>query len=664
MLGNAVIVNRKSSVAEESARSSRDSGRRCRKLQAAAAVRRSQLCFTLNGEEIRNTSEKVRTFLITEEMSLMEKTKKLRAYDPAIKRPAAQRESLRCSVGRMLRRRLGVVFTAALLTPALVLFFLTSPDLSGEQALVQRMAELRERLHHAEMLNQERLQDVILLSRKFNLIIEPAPEGGNVTGFRAALSQETRELLTNLSHNSDMHLPSIYSYLPHLLHTRGATTPAFKLSKGRHSATMVLGVPTVKRQVQSYLMTTLGNLINSMSTEEMEECIIVVFVAEWDLDYVRQVASQIERKFPEHLESGLLEVISPPQSFYPDMDKLRQTLGDPMERVRWRTKQNLDFAFLMMYSQPKGTFYVQLEDDIQTKKGYIATMKKFALQKTSEKKNWFVLDFCQLGFIGKMFKCVELPYLVQFFIMFYNDKPVDWLLDYLIQTKICNLDKDTKHCKKAKENVWIHFKPSLFQHVGTHSSLKGKVQKLKDKSAVGIPVVNSGSRLKLGKSGKDKQFGKIQLFFPHDNPTASVETQIKPYKAFTLQRAYKGESYFWGLLPQQGDKLQFKFEPPVVLKGFLFRSGNVEHPSDRLYNTTVEVLPTHPLSSLTNYQKEKLKITEDNYVVVGDFDDMGVAEGTIDESFGTIKSLRLNVHVESDNWAILSEIHIETPDSR
>lgn len=43
---------------------------------------------------------------------------------------------------------------------------------------------------------------------------------------------------------------------------------------------------------------------------------------------------------------------------------------------------------------------------------------------------------------GKMFKCVELPYLVQFFIMFYNDKPVDWLLDYLTQTKICNLDKD------------------------------------------------------------------------------------------------------------------------------------------------------------------------------------------------------------------------------
>lgn len=44
---------------------------------------------------------------------------------------------------------------------------------------------------------------------------------------------------------------------------------------------------------------------------------------------------------------------------------------------------------------------------------------------------------------GKMFKSVELPFLVQFFHMFYNDKPVDWLLDHLIQTKICNWEKNS-----------------------------------------------------------------------------------------------------------------------------------------------------------------------------------------------------------------------------
>ena len=50
-------------------------------------------------------------------------------------------------------------------------------------------------------------------------------------------------------------------------------------------------------------------------------------------------------------------------------------------------------------------------------------MKRFALGKIAEKKPWFVIDFCQLGFIGKMFKSMELPWLVNFFLMFYNDKP-------------------------------------------------------------------------------------------------------------------------------------------------------------------------------------------------------------------------------------------------
>ena len=35
---------------------------------------------------------------------------------------------------------------------------------------------------------------------------------------------------------------------------------------------------------------------------------------------------------------------------------------------------------------------------------------------------------------------------------------------------------------------------------------------------------------------------------------------------------------------------------------------------------------------------------------------MGVADGTVEEGIGVVKSLRLNVHEESDNWAILSEV--------
>ena len=35
----------------------------------------------------------------------------------------------------------------------------------------------------------------------------------------------------------------------------------------------------------------------------------------------------------------------------------------------------------------------------------------------------FIIDFCALGFIGKMFKTVDLPLLSQFLLMFYKDKP-------------------------------------------------------------------------------------------------------------------------------------------------------------------------------------------------------------------------------------------------
>jgi alpha-1,3-mannosylglycoprotein beta-1,4-N-acetylglucosaminyltransferase A/B len=43
---------------------------------------------------------------------------------------------------------------------------------------------------------------------------------------------------------------------------------------------VVLGIPTVKRQVQSYLIGTLENLIENMNEKEREDALIVVFTGE------------------------------------------------------------------------------------------------------------------------------------------------------------------------------------------------------------------------------------------------------------------------------------------------------------------------------------------------------------------------------------------------
>ncbi|KAF0299768.1 Alpha-1,3-mannosyl-glycoprotein 4-beta-N-acetylglucosaminyltransferase B [Amphibalanus amphitrite] len=620
------------------------------------------------------------------------------------------------------RRQLAFCLAMLLLPFSLIVLLNQPVDTRLERTLVQQLAELRQRVQHAEMTNRERRKDVMVLNRQLDTYGAAAGEraqgdgcgSGHSWAVKAPAQQRQEEEgppvlppsqqqlaqlapphdlndtttprgrtvpgalpaavsgvpLTHLQEiNSDMEVPGLLTYLPHLLGRPDALTPALHVSQGRRDVTVVMGLPTVKREVQNYLISTLKNLIDSMSESERLETLIVVFIAETDAEYCSRTAQEIQDKFPAEVKSGLVDIISPSAEYYPPRDSLRRTLDDPLERVQWRTKQNLDFAFLMMYCRPRGVFYVQLEDDIMTKPGYVTKMKEFALQKISEKKDWLLLDFCQLGFIGKLFKTVDLLPLIHFLVMFNNDKPSDWLLLNLVHTKVCRFDKSAKKCKEEKDKVWLHYKPSLFQHIGTHSSLKGKVQKLKDRSGPAAPPPLSASeqllhlRMLQRRSRAretDKQFGKVQMFKAHSNPPARVVCDIKPHKQYTLERAYRGETYFWGLLPQPGDHLEFHLTPPATLTGFMFQSGNVEHPSDRFYNTTVEIVPALAEHELL----KRYKTTSDGYAIIGQFDDQGVAAGSLDPTWGPIRSLRLAVQAESDNWVILNspEEELVTPE--
>lgn len=85
-----------------------------------------------------------------------------------------------------------------------------------------------------------------------------------------------------LAFSSDLlQLPSIYHFLPHLLSSPDSLVPAFRRALNpRNSVTMVMGVPTVKRPVESYLIATLQNLIDNLSIQERAEAVIIVFIAE------------------------------------------------------------------------------------------------------------------------------------------------------------------------------------------------------------------------------------------------------------------------------------------------------------------------------------------------------------------------------------------------
>uniref|UniRef100_A0A673XKZ2 Alpha-1,3-mannosyl-glycoprotein 4-beta-N-acetylglucosaminyltransferase A n=1 Tax=Salmo trutta TaxID=8032 RepID=A0A673XKZ2_SALTR len=491
---------------------------------------------------------------------------------------------------------------------------------------------LKERLRVAEHRTLQRSSELNNILEQFRRAIAETNSSKNVI---TTTNDSKEKTWIYLASRKPLQVPNIYHHLPHLLKNEGSLHPAVHVGLGRTGVSMVMGIPTVKRKVKSYLAETLHSLINKLSPEEKHDCVIIVFVGETDTEYVQSVVTGLEKEFSTEFSSGLLEVISPPASYYPDLKDLKETFGDSRERVRWRTKQNLDYSFLMMYAVSKGVYYVQLEDDIVAKPNYFATMKNFALQLSSE--DWMILEFSQLGFIGKMFQAPDLNLIVEFILMFYKEKPIDWLLDHILWVKVCNPEKDAKHCERQKSSLRVRFRPSLFQHVGLHSSLAGKIQKL-----------------------TDKDFLKPLLHKIHVNPPAEVSTSLKVYQGHTLEKTYLGEDFFWAINPTAGDYVLFKFDKPINIERFLFRSGNQEHPGDRIENTTVEILPFsvrrhHSDNETGPKSKEKYKRTDDRFYRIGQFE-KGVAEGAVDTSFNPVVALRLSVIKDSAVWAILSEV--------
>lgn len=61
-----------------------------------------------------------------------------------------------------------------------------------------------------------------------------------------------------------------------------------------------------------------------------------------------------------------------------------------------------------------------------------------------------------------MFKAVDLSKLVTFFAIFHNDKPVDWLLDHMIQTKVCRFDRDTVSAFYSNIKHILHVYQNMF----------------------------------------------------------------------------------------------------------------------------------------------------------------------------------------------------------
>ncbi|CAM2700980.1 unnamed protein product [Rotaria socialis] len=543
-------------------------------------------------------------------------------------------------------QRYGVMAIAIIVMIAFVL--VSRQKRSAAEQTQQTIESLQNRIDYVSRLNDEHLQELSAIKQQ-NIRLMRSLNSMKSCHRRLGTNDTNNLLLTNLNstnfdealndHAADsikngFHLPPSFSYLKHLNNKHDMLSPAFHRQTTRENflrrnVSFVIGIPTVKRDKQSYLIETIKSLIDNINSEDIERLLIVVFIAEpFDIEYVRTTAHQVEKLYDKYIESGLIEIMSPPLDYYPNFDKLTLSLNDDKERVKWRTKQNYDFTYLMMYSSSRGKYYIQLEDDVITKPDYIHIIENFINRQKTQ--NWFMLEYSSLGFIGKMFHTNDLDALVNFFLMFSADKPIDWLLEYYQDTKYCQFGADIQACTRTKGLHRFRYRPSLFQHIGIYSSLKGKIQKL-----------------------KDRDFGKnVKLFKAHENPrVSSILSTLKDYDKHTIISCYEGQNFFWALQPKNDDTIEFKYDPPVILSKVYFKSGNPEHPGDKFFNTTIDLLPYVQPNDDVKYVKD-----HDGFYTVANFShDTGIAEGLVNKALGPISTVRLKVHSKSEAWVILNE---------
>ncbi|TDG45781.1 hypothetical protein AWZ03_007815 [Drosophila navojoa] len=366
-------------------------------------------------------------------------------------------------------------------------------------------------------------------------------------------------------------------------------TLGFSYSNGRTNVQYVLGVPTVHRKHTKYLEQTLEQLIEYQTEFQRSHCLIVVYIGETEASLVQSIWQQINGKFGRYLDDGLIDVISPPVSYYPDFKSIYITLNDDPERVRWRTKQNLDYMYLMTYAASRGSYYLQLEDDLSPAVGYLdyiiklSTMQSnFRLAETRHRQ-WIVMSFCELGFIGKMFRSTEIKPFLSHVQNFYNDQPIDWLLESYVKLKCCPWDSfQSKECIRDYQRYAIHASQSQFQHIGVESSLRDKKQRLLD----------SHFRVDSGRLRMSHLRQPFNLINAHKNTLLQDRQYLK-----------HGETFFWVYMPYVTSLMRYLIQHQYDPGQIRIRSGpNNEH---KFADLTVDFMNKEPKFAWNGSEKQR-----------------------------------------------------------
>ena len=352
-------------------------------------------------------------------------------------------------------------------------------------------------------------------------------------------------------------------FIPYLSLSNLDMTPLRRVGLGISGYKLVFGIPTVERS-EEYLFQTLSSMLDPWELPDLRQALFIVFIAEGsNSSYCQYIIDQVTLRHDRELKTGVLEVICPNPSSYPPLGHLPQTLSDPEERVHWRAKQVLDFSFLMWYASHKGEYYIQLEDDLTAVRGYLQHIQSYV--DSHNNSSWLFIHFSQLGFIGKLFRSADLIPFVEYMLLFYYRQPVDWLLSSYHRNMVCFHSQLEHECQAAIFATAPYFTPSLFQHIGTTSSLKGKTQDLMD---VGY---------------NDYIFNSAE-----SNPPAILSSSLQIFESYIFSKVYLGQGDLWANKVQLHDYILISFFSSQALFSIKVVTGGRAGHNDKLTTGHIE----------------------------------------------------------------------------
>ncbi|KAJ8258020.1 hypothetical protein GJAV_G00192270 [Gymnothorax javanicus] len=380
---------------------------------------------------------------------------------------------------------------------------------------------------------------------------------------------------------------------------------------------LTVGLCSIKRKRGSYLLDTLQSIFSQSSEDELKQLVVVVFLADFDTDWNERTARSISDRFHTPILKGQLLIIHAPQSAYPPLEGLKRNFNDSAARVRFRSKQNIDYAFLLSFSANLSSYYIMLEDDVTCANNFLTAIHKSI--NSLGQSYWVTLEFSKLGYIGKLYHSSDLPLLAKFLFLFYQEMPCDWLLTHFIKLLT---QKDT-----------IRFTPSLFQHMGLYSSFGGTVNRLKDDEF-------------------EEDLGILA-----DNPPANVLTNITTFEQHTPDKAYGDRAdYFWGKAPTKGSHFTIVLHKPAVFSRILIITGSKTKKKKDILEAA-EVMVGHNLVGTTG-RSTCSQYFNLGLLVNGQFDRKNIQE----EIDTPLSCLRIKVTKDQQEWVIIQKIRIWTKD--